>query len=107
MNKKNIARFSFVTIFLLFLCLYIGQASGYYEVTSHQKNALTEDAIKRFEEDVKSGKEIEAKNYMEQEKIYSNSLNKIGLKTSNTIESIFNKTMTYIFKELDKVVNEK
>ncbi len=107
MNKKNIVRFLFLTIFLLFLCLYIGQAQGYYEITSYQKKVLTEDAIERFEKDVKEGKLVEAKNYLEEEKVYSNSLNKMGMTASNTIEKIFNKTMSYIFKEVNKAVNSK
>lgn len=107
MSKKNIVRFSFATVFILFLCLYIGQAAGYYETSSYKKNVLTEEAIKRFEADVKNGKQIEAKNYLEQEKVYSNSLNKIGLKTSKAIETVFDKAMGYLFREINKVVSEK
>jgi len=107
MNKKNIVRFSFITVFILFLCIYIGQATGYYEYNNYKKTTLTNEAINRFEEDVKNGKTIDAKDYMEQDKVYANSLNKVGIKTSNMIETAFNKVMGYIFKEVNNVVNSK
>lgn len=107
MNKKNIVRFSFITVFILFLCIYIGQATGYYEYNNYKKTTLTNDAINRFEEDVKNGKTIDAKNYMEQDKSYENSLNKAAIKTSNVIEGAFDKMMEYIFKEVNNVVNDK
>lgn len=56
MNKKNLVRFFGVTLVILFLCIYIGQASGYYEYSNFKRTSLTNDAITKFEDDVKKGK---------------------------------------------------
>ena len=55
MNKKNLVRFFGVTLVILFLCIYIGQASGYYEYSNFKRTSLTNDAITKFEDDVKKG----------------------------------------------------
>lgn len=79
--------------------------SGYYEYTESKKSTLTEDAIKRFEEDVSAGKKISAKDYLSEEKNYNNNLSHIGMKISNYIEKGFNKIMNSIFQEVNKAVN--
>lgn len=92
---------------ILFLVVYIGQATGYYQITENRKTSLTEDAIRRFEDDVRSGKEIIASNYLVKEKNYNNNISILGMKISQFIERGFNKFMTFVFKELEHVVNEK
>ena len=78
---------------------------GYYEYTSSKKNVLTEEAIKKFEEDVKSGKEIIASNYIEEEKDYKNKASKIGIEISNFVSNTYDTIMTYLFKQLENTIN--
>ncbi len=92
-------------VVILFLVIYIGQGTGYYQITENRKTALTDEAIKRFEEDVRSGKEIVASNYLVKEKNYNNNISILGMKISEMIETGFNKFMMFIFKELEQVVN--
>lgn len=92
-------------IVILFLVLYIGQGTGYYQIAENRKVALTEDAIKRFEDDVAEGKEIIASNYLVKEKNYNNNISVICMKVSKAIESGFDKFMGLVFKELEDVVN--
>ena len=106
MKIKNVARILFLTLFLFFICIYLAQATGYYKVDAYRKTALTSEAIERFEQDVKEGKNLEAKNYLEKEKNYKNTFNKIGMKSSRLIENTFNKIMKYIFKKMGDVVDE-
>lgn len=62
-------------IILTFLFSYFIECSGYYEYNLHNKKNLTEEDIKRFESDVKEGKEIDLNSYLSKETIdYSNSL---------------------------------
>ena len=62
-------------IILIFLFSYFIEYSGYYEYNLHNKKNLTEEDIKRFESDVKEGKEIDLNSYLSKETIdYSNSL---------------------------------
>ena len=107
MKANNILKFTFIILILLFIGLYISQVTGYYEYTESKKTTLTKDAINRFEKDVKEGKEISAKNYLEEEKEYNNKVSKLGITVSNLIEKIFNKTMSSLFKEIDRAVSEK
>lgn len=105
MKGKNIARVVGVTLIILFVALYLTQVTGYYEYTESKKTTLTKDAIKRFEKDVAEGKEIAAKNYLEEEKNYNNKLSTVGMKLSKVIEKGFNKVMSSIFNEINKTVN--
>ena len=107
MKANNILKFTFSILILLFIGLYISQVTGYYEYTESKKTTLTKDAINRFEKDVKEGKEISAKNYLEEEKEYNNKVSKLGITVSNLIEKSFNKTMSSLFKEIDRAVSEK
>ena len=92
-------------LFLIFLTLYISQASGYYEYSISKKTTFTNEQIKRFEQDIKEGKEIDVSNYLEETKNYNNIFSSLGLKMSSLIEKGFNKTMTSLFKKLSQAVN--
>ena len=107
MKANNILKFTFIILILFFIGLYISQVTGYYEYTESKKTTLTKDAINRFEKDVKEGKEISAKNYLEEEKEYNNKVSKLGITVSNLIEKSFNKTMSSLFKEIDRAVSGK
>ena len=107
-NKVTIlVKLSFLTLFILFLGLYITQAYGYYEFTSNKKNVLTEKAISKFEKDLKEGKDITVTDYLEEEKNYNNNLTKASLMLSNGIEIIFNKIMNEVFNDVNNLVNDK
>ena len=107
MKKKNRIRFSFLAIFLFFLCIYLYQASNYYEYLNYKRTKINYTKINEFEEDLKNGKNVTEKDYVDHEKTYSNTIYKIGMTTSNLIEKSFNKLMKYIFSEASDVVNEK
>ena len=107
MNKKNVIRFSFLTIFLFFLGLYLYQASNYYEYLNYKRTKINYTKMKEFEEDLKNGVDITKKDYIDNDKTYSNTIYKLGMGTSNVIEKVFNKVMQYIFSETSDVVNSK
>ena len=105
MNLREITKLVIVIVIISFLCLYFTTTGGYYEYNLKQKNVLTEEAIKRFEQDVASGKEIIASNYIEEEKNYNNKVSNIALKLSNTISETFDKIIKYLFKQIENTVN--
>ena len=106
MKGNNIFKMIMIILFMLFLSLYIGQATGYYKY-DNKKTILTKKAIKKFEKDLKRGRSVNVKNYLEEEKNYSNSFSKLGLTTSNIIEISFNKVLIYIFKQIEEETNYK
>ncbi len=105
MKGKKIFRLVMVTLLILFATLYFTQAAGYFEYTTRRTNTLTEDAITRFEEDIKSGKKIKAKDYIKKENNYHNNLSRLGSGVSSAIESSFQHIMNFIFKEINNAVN--
>ncbi len=104
MKGKNVVRIVIFTLLILYSTLYVTQALGYYEYSNSKTNALTSDAIKKFESDVKSGKNIKASDYIKKENDYNNKLSKSGLAISNFIENIFDKVMGFIFNEINKTI---
>ena len=105
MKGKNIARIVIFTLIILFTTLYVTQAFGYYEYSNKKTNILTEEAAKKFEKDIESGKTIKASNYLKEENDYNNNLSKAGLSVSKMISSSFNKVMNFIFSEMDQAMN--
>lgn len=107
MKKDNIIRFVFLSLFFFFLCIYLYQASGYYEYLNYKRTKINYTKIKEFEEDLKEGKNVSKKNYLVKTKGYSNKIYEIGMGTSNIIEKSFNKIMKYLFSEASDMVNSK
>ena len=102
---KKIVKVLFYFSLLFFLVIYLGQMTGYHKVPEERKIVLTDEAMERFEEDVKNGKEIIAGNYLEKENDYNNNLSLLGVKLSKLIENGFNKIMWLILNELESVID--
>ena len=69
-NKNKIFKFIFIVFFMSFLVIYFSELTGYYEYQNYKKATLTEEQIKKFEEDVKNGKEVDINKYLEKEIIH-------------------------------------
>ena len=94
--KKSI-ELVFIFLFLFFLILFITKNNNYYE----NERVLTKEAIERFEDDIKNGREIVTSNYINEAKDYSNKASIIGLKCSNAIEKIINKLLGKFLRYID------
>lgn len=94
--KKTIKGIGLVLV-VLFLVVFLNKNNNVYE----NEKVLTEEAISRFEEDLKSGKEIVPSNYITPKKDYNNKLCKIGLKCSSIIESVANKVLQKILESIE------
>ena len=105
MKGKNVFRIFSLTIFILFTTLYIIQALGYYEYSNRKTNQLTEEAVKKFDADIKAGKNVKASDYIKKENDYNNNISRMGLSLSNAVGDIFDVIMSFIFSGIDKTVN--
>lgn len=105
MKPKQLVKLIAVILVISFFSLYFTTLGGYYEYNLSKKNILTEEAIARFEQDVKEGKQIIASNYIEETKDYSNNSSKLALEISNFISSSFDKIMKFVFKQIENTVN--
>lgn len=103
---------NFIKVFLLafiivFLVVYFSSSNGYYQYELNKKTNLTQEAIQRFEQDVKDGKEIDINNYLVNEKKdYSNNFSNAGLKLSNNIKKIFSEGVKFLFDSIGNLVDE-
>lgn len=76
--------------FLAFLGLYIASVSGYYESKVGEKVALTDEAIKQFEQDIIDGKVVDINTYVTDEtRDYSNGFTEAGEKVATIVEKVF------------------
>ena len=102
LKSNNIFKFIFKILILVFLFLIVASQSGYYEYELSRKTKLTDEAIDKFENDVKEGKNIDINNYLVNEKKdYNNDVSNFGRKFSDKIESVFSKGFDYLFRYID------
>ena len=95
---KRLIKLIGIILLIFFLALYLSSYNtAYYE----NKNILTEDAIKRFEKDLKKKKKINVNNYIEKEKNYNNKVSTYTLKLSNLIDKCINKSLRLVLKYLE------
>lgn len=98
-------RTSLIILFVMFMTLYISQASGYYDYKLHKRSELTEEQIKKFESDIKVGKPIDVEEYLKIDlRDYNNSFSKAGNKFSNFTTKMIKKTIEGTFTVLEKLL---
>lgn len=91
MNKKKT---NWVMLFLkisliCFAIVLILMENGYYENKKAKEVSLTEENIRKFENDVKANKIIDISNYkLEEEKDYSNGISKFGQKFTDSVGKV-------------------
>lgn len=95
-------------IIIIFLVMFFSSSSGYYEYELYKKTALTSEAIKQFEEDIKAGKEIDASNYLSNNnsKEYDNKFTVVGQKISSSVSDMFSKAIQFIFDSFGELIGE-
>lgn len=111
-NKQKLSNKIFskilFSLFLIFLALYVSQASGYYEYKLRNKVQLTNEEIRRFEQDVKDGKEINLEEYItDPVKNYQNKISGTALNISETISKYVKKSIEKVFTELGNAISEE
>ena len=88
-KKKNWFLRSLTILFVIFVGLYIASISGYYEASLGNKVALTDEAIKRFEQDVLEGKNVDVEDYVLEERCdYSNTFTNTADKMTESVQKI-------------------
>ncbi len=79
-------------LFLLYLSITIAINTGYYEAKLSEKTTITNEAMKRFEEDIRNGRDVDITDYItEIHQDYSNQTTRAGAFFSSTVESFMSK----------------
>ena len=106
-KKNNWFKYIFMIFFFSFLIVYFSELTGYYEYQNHKKTALTDEQIKRFEEDVANGKEVDINEYIIVDTMeYNNKLSKVTSKISDGISDIVESGVERTFRFLSKLIEE-
>ena len=91
----------FIICFVSFLTFYISLQSGYYEYNTRRKMTFTKEQIERFEEDVKSGNNIDINEYLvNTDKDYQNRISRFTLGISNNISKYMRRGINTVFNKI-------
>lgn len=106
MEKKlnKVFWYVFLILFMAFLTLYTAGKGGYYEYTQNKRKVFTEEQIKKFEEDVSKGIEIDINDYLVVKEDFQAKEKRMGLKISEFIGTYTKIGVDKIFKILTKLV---
>ena len=103
-KKKNYFLVILSILFIVFAAYMVAYNSGYYEANVSRKSKITEEKIQEFEQDVKDGKEIDIKDYIENDFVdYSSSFSKLGNKLSSSIDTFMDSGLSDFFEFLGKL----
>ncbi len=103
---KKLFEILFILLFLVVVFIILSSETNYYEYSNNKKTSITEENIKRFEEDISKGKKIDISNYInEDKKDYSNKVTNLGDNLSNLINKTVNFILKTSFKAIEKMIN--
>lgn len=105
-KKKSRLYYIIILLFIIFSSVYIISESGYYEYTLHGKTILTKEKMLEFERDIEDNKDIDIKNYLEEDKEYSSKFTDGINDMSNSFVKLSRKIMKKIFKALNKYFSD-
>lgn len=101
-KKKNLFMSLLGILFVIYLGLFFMESLGYYNVATKNK-VLTEQKLVEFEQDVKSGKEIDIKEYVKDTTNYKNIYSNLGYNISVGIDNILNKGLKKVGDIIEKL----
>lgn len=100
---NRLFKYTLLVLFLIFLGLYFGSNSGLIDYPAKHRTKMTEENIKKFEEDIKNNVNIDLNNYVDyKEKKYDNGVSKTMLKTSNFLGESVKTTLDFLFTNISK-----
>jgi hypothetical protein len=104
---NNIIKITLIGFLILFSSLLLAENFGYYKTKEEKVKILTDEQIKKFEEDVKNKKNIDIKEYVNYEsEDYSNNLSNNIYKVSLKLENVFDSAIKIVFNSVGKMVND-
>lgn len=105
--KSNLMKLILILSFTIFVASYFVEKTGYYDYKLQEKTVLTSEQIKKFEQDIKEGKEVDIEEYLKKnEKDYSNKFTTNVTKVTLTTNKYLKKGIESIFNILDNFVKE-
>lgn len=107
MKKESIFKFILLCFIICFLVILFAGKTGYYEKKLRDNSILTEEQIKKFEEDLKEGKDVDISNYViNKNKDYTTKLTSDVYSVSLKLEKTIDKIVKFIFNVVGKNIND-
>lgn len=92
-----------ILFFIIFLINYYQVQSGNYVSEENKRTILTEEKIREFESDVKSGNFVDIKDYTEHDYVdVSNSITDLGYEIGESVDDFINNKVVRIFEYIGK-----
>lgn len=108
MKKNKLLSLILIIVVIIFICTYYISNSGYYEYELSKKTILTNEKIKEFEQDVQNNKDIDIKEYLNEEKItYSNKITNLMYNLSDNGNKLMRKGIKALFKKISYLVQDE
>lgn len=105
--KNKIFKLLLSISFIVYITTYISNKYGYYEYQKQKQTTLTQEQIKKFEQDVKDGKDISLEDYLlNTDKNYQTKLSSMGLKISDGISDVVKTGVEKFFNSINDVINK-
>ena len=105
MKKDKAFKLILGTLFIIYVICFTISESGYYEYKMQERTILTNEQIKKFEEDVKNNVNVDINDYTVPDYVdYTNKFTKGVNNTSNLIKKYLKKTIEGGFKILNSLV---
>lgn len=96
-----------ILFFIFFIVTILLSVSGYYQTELQRKMILTNEAIEEFENDIKNGKDVDAKDYASyNQKNYDNNFSKTGRFISKKINQVVSSGIKKSLKIIMKAIEE-
>ena len=103
-KKRNPFLIILSILFIIYISLFIVGESGYYESKTKEEIVLTEENIKKFENDVKNNKNIDIENYVVKDNTdYSCFASNMGDNVSSFVERLLTEELGKMRKVLKKM----
>jgi hypothetical protein len=93
-----------IILFIIFIILYFQVETGTISQNKN-KTIITQENLKKFEEDIKNGEYIDIKNYTETNKVNtSNIVSDMGYYVSSKTSHFFGEELSNIFEMIGKLI---
>lgn len=84
-------------LFVIYVALFIANISGYYEGKIRDRVIITEEGIKKFEEKVQNGEDIDITSFLNSERVdYSSGMSNLGDNVTASIENVVVNGMNFV-----------
>ncbi len=104
--KNKYIKYIVIIILIIYISSYYVANSGYYEYHKQIETVIINEKIKEFENDLKEGKNIDNKKYLNPPIDYTNKISNTLYNISTNGTKITRKVIKYLFKKVSYLMED-